>query len=181
MAIPVTLTSTRTAILVFRESYQDTRESARRVDYAILNSKPSPSTVSSTGASRRFTARGPNAPTTAETHQFSALEDKDPAPSNDQLGTSGASSHPSEKSETPSLPNPGEVAGETMPGDGEIFESIAKAQLDALQVKRSWSNLPVTSIPLACIRDTKLKQCLLAGRESSDSTGHATLDLISLE
>ena len=88
--------------------------------------------MSITGASSTFTAGGPKSSTTAKTNQFSALEDKDPARSNDSLALSGASSHSSENGKTPSLSNPCDIVGEMIPGDADIPDSIAKALLDAL-------------------------------------------------
>ena len=67
------------------------------------------------------------------------------------------------------------------PGDADIPGSIVKALLDGLQEKRTGNNLPPATIPLARIRVTQLKQYLLTGREPSDNTVRATLELISLE
>ena len=52
-------------------------------EWATQLSKPASSTMSITGASSTSTAEEPKFPSTAETNHFSALEDKDPAPSND--------------------------------------------------------------------------------------------------
>ena len=137
--------------------------------------------MSSTGASSTPTAGEPKAQSKAETNKFSGLEDKDPVPSSDPLETRGASSYPLEKGETPSLPNPGEVAGRMVPGGADINDSIAKVLLDALQIKRTGNNLPPAAIPLARIRAAQLKQCLLTGRDPSDNTVQSILVLISLE
>ena len=67
--------------------------------------------MSITGASSTSTAREPKSPSTAETNEFSALEDKDPAPSNDSLATGGTSSHFLENSKMPSLSNPDDPIG----------------------------------------------------------------------
>ena len=84
-------------------------------------------TMSSLDISHASTARNPKALTTAESHSFAALEEKDPAPSNnppEATGTSTqgmdsgcstnpsewkrASSHPGEQGVNPSLPDLGE-------------------------------------------------------------------------
>ena len=138
--------------------------------------------MSSTGTNNTSTAGEPKAPSTAETHQFSALADKGPASSNNPLEISRASTHSAEKVVNLSLPNPGEVAGEMMPGEAGIPDSITKAMLDALQVKRTvFVFLRAQSIPLGRIRAAQLKQSLLVGREPSDNIIHATLDHIYLE
>ena len=79
-----------------------------------------------------------------ESNPFSALEDKNPARSNDPLETmTGASPHPVEEGVSPSLPNPGEVLvkGEGTRGDVNIQDSIAKALLEDLQEKWTGNNL----------------------------------------
>ena len=68
-----------------------------------------------------------------------------------------------------------------IPGEADIPDSIAKALLDALQTKRTGNNIPPAAILLSRIRTTQLKQCLLTGREPSDCTVEATLNLIPLE
>ena len=89
--------------------------------------------MSSTGASHNTPIAGePKAPTTAETNNFSALEEKDPEPSNDLPGIleiSGASVHPQQyqNGETPALPNPGEEEKNVTPGYADITDSIVKA------------------------------------------------------
>ena len=77
-------------------------------EWATQLSKPASSTMSITGASSTSTAEEPKSSSTAETNQFSTLEDKDPAPSNDSLATSGTSSHSLESGKTPSLSNLGD-------------------------------------------------------------------------
>ena len=79
-----------------------------------------------------------------------------------------------------SPPNPEEEEGEVIPSDADIPHSIAKALLNALQRKRTGNNLPPTMISIARVRASQLQKCLVTGREPSEGTIQATLDLISL-
>ena len=194
VTIPLILASTRTMILVFSASFQDACQTVKRMADTLFvhgksgkyNCKPSSLTVSSLGASHTSIARNPKAPTTAEYNPFAALEEKNPAPSNnpleatgtstqgkslecstDPVDTSKASSLPEQQGVTPSLPDPREEEGEVTPGDADIPGSIARALLDALQERWTGNNLPPAVIPVARIRATQLRQCLLTGKEPS--------------
>ena len=64
--------------------------------------------------------------------------------------------------------------------DADIPDSIARALLDALKEKRTENELPSTMILIARVRASQLQQRLVTGREPSEGTIQATLDLISL-
>ena len=66
------------------------------------------------------------------------------------------------------------------PSDADTPDSIARALLDALQEKQTGNDLPPTMISIARVRASRLQQCLATGRESTEGTFQATLDLISL-
>ena len=77
-------------------------------------------------------------------------------------------------------PNPEKEEGEVISSDADIPDTITRALLDALQEKWTGNQLPVTMISIACVRASQLQQCLVTGREPSEGTIQATLDLISL-
>ena len=81
--------------------------------------------MSSTGARNTSISGEPKASITVEDNQYSALEEKDSAPSNDPLKTSGVSSLLEyQKGETLALPTP-EEAKDVTSGDADILYSIA--------------------------------------------------------
>ena len=158
-------------MLKFLESYQDVRQTARRVGDILFSHneqkmkflKPSSCTVSSLGTSRTSTAGNPKARTMAESNPFAVLEEKDLSPFNNLLyinrdnGTPSSREGPrrlylyretsrtapllGKQSVTPSLPNPDEEEGGVTPGTVDIPDSVARALLDALQKKRTVNTL----------------------------------------
>ena len=135
------------------------------------------------------------APTT-ETTQFSVLGEKAPShPSNllkvkakavrgrtpedptHPVGTSPLYGH---QHVTTSPSSPEKKESKVTPSDADMPDSITKALLDALQKKRTGNQLPATKISLVRVRASQLQQCLVTGREASEGTIQATLDLISL-
>ena len=161
-------------------------------------SKPASSMELSLGISRTSTAGNPGAPA-AETNQFSVLREKEPTPSSNSLEVKEKPIrgrkprdliHPVETTRASldeqqdvmsSPPNFDEEEGEVTPSDADVHDSIAKALSDALQEKRAGNNFPPTMISVARIRATQRCQYLVtSGREPSNGTIQATLDLISL-
>ena len=160
--------------------------------------RTSSSTESRHDNSRTPTAEESEAPAT-ETNLFSVLREKAPSSSNNPLEAKGisirgrkpedptypvetarASPLPGHQDPMSSPPNPEKEEGEMTSSNTNIPHSIARALLDALQEKRTGKDLPPTIISIACVRASQLQQYLVTGREPSEGTNQATLDLISL-
>ena len=91
----------------------------------------------------------------------------------------GASPLSGQQAAITSSPNTEKEEGEVTPSDdADIPDSIARALLDALQEKQTGNQLPATRILLARVRASQLQQA--TGKEPSEGTIQATLDLISL-
>ena len=147
---------------------------------------------------RHQTESTPGKPKTPATgpNQLSVLGEKtfSPPSASEMKGTStqqgrksGDPAHPVEapplpehQQATTSPPSPDREEGEVTPSDAYIPDSIARALLDALQEKRTGNQLPATMVSRARVRASHLQQRLVTGREPTETTPQATLDIITV-